>query len=446
MSRTRSTSYNGPYNRARYRTVKVADPNPAWIEISASQWRLSNSSTMTDVVTAGFRRLQREGYIINMPASRSVSSLDHIVMTGKMLTTRSTDGFWYETQILNSVPEQWCKNTFSSISLHYAQPSYPSLDVDYVLQRAWADLDKSSAAILSTLGEMDETFAFARSVISRTCRVFRNLKRGLFLSPEALRYWRSVGTAKQCGHVWRQLVGSPPARWPVTLRTAWLEARYALRPLAYDFMAIKKAMEEPLKPLRVTGRSYAVQSNQNVHFEDAFMCLKMPTQGSSSAVVGTMGSQFTYTSVRKRTVRAGVLAKLDVKSQLGSYADAFGLHNLPEAAWDLTAFSFVLDWFLDISTYIEAWTPEPGVHPLASWIHTEDVWTETLACRPYDIRRNGSYTDQITGSPGLTTRITRSWTRTPNPTLSILPHINVRLNGYKVADLIALISQFLHRR
>lgn len=443
MSRTRSTDVSSTPQRAQWKLDKQNQPG-TWVNLTTSTWSERTYSSMTDIVTANFRQLVRLGGVINSPATRSAFASVIKPMSGSMLTTNSSNGYWYQYQVVHSSPEQWCSQSFYDMSTHYTQPSYPDIDVDYVIQRAWKNLDTSSAAVLATLGELHETIAFANSVISRTCKVFRVMKKGLFLSPEARRYWHSIGGTRQCAALWQHLVGQSPAKWPSVLRTAWLEARYALRPLAYDFMAIKKALESTSNPVRVTGRAYATDSNQSAYSEDDWMKLRFPTQGKPSAIRGTHGSQITYATVRSRNVRSGVLAAVDVKSDFGVYANALGLHNLPEAMWDLTPFSFILDWFIDVSTWIEAWTPEPGVHPLCSWVYVQDKWTQTLTVRPYDIRRNGSYTDQIVGTMGTQESITSTWTRTPNPDLSLVPHLNVRLKIAKVVDLIAIGSQLLN--
>lgn len=443
MSRTRSTDVVGTYQYARWKLDKANQPG-TWANLTTSNWRERLTSSMTDVVTGEFHKLVRQGIVINSPATRSVNSFVVTPMSGSMLTRNSKSGYWYQSHVIHSTPEQWCNRSLNEIAGHYVQPTYPDVDVDYVIQKAWSDLDTSSAAVLASIGELHETIAFANSVISRTCKVFRVMKRGLFLSPEARKYWRSIGAPRQCAALWTHLTGKSPAQWPSVLRTAWLEARYALRPLAYDFMAIKKALESTSKPVRVTGRAYSRDENHKVCYEDSWMMLRFPTQGKADARQGTSGSQFTYTTKKSRNVRAGVLAAVDVKSDYGMYANALGLHNLPEAMWDLTPFSFILDWFIDVSTWIEAWTPEPGVHPLCSWVYVQDIWDQVLSCTPHDTRRSGDYTDQITGTMGSMQSITSTWTRTPNPDLSLVPHLNVRLKIAKVVDLIAIGSQLLN--
>lgn len=443
MSRTRSTSVNGAYQYAQWKVDKANQPG-TWTNLTTSNWRESQRSSMTDVVTGEFRKLVRQGAVINTPATRSTTSFVIMPMSGSLLALDSQSGYWYQYHVVHSTPEQWCNRTFYDIGIHYTQPNYPTVDVNYVVQKAWSDLDTSSAAVLASIGELHETIAFANSVISRTCKVLRVMKRGLFLSPEARKYWRSIGGSRQCAALWTHLTGKSPAQWPSVLRTAWLEARYALRPLAYDFMAIKKALESTSKPVRVTGRAYSRDENHNTYGEDSWMMLRFPTQGMAEASRGTTGSQFTYVTKKSRNVRSGVLAAVDVKSDFGMYANALGLHNLPEAMWDLTPFSFILDWFIDVSTWIEAWTPEPGVHPLCSWVYVQDIWDQTLYCTPHDTRRYGSNTYQIVGSMGSMQSITSTWTRTPNPDLSLVPHINVRLKIAKVADLIAIGSQLLN--
>jgi hypothetical protein len=145
---------------------------------------------------------------------------------------------------------------------------------------------------------------------------------------------------------------------------------------------------------------------------------------------------------RKRTTitTAGVL--IDTRSL--TMSDRLGGNHLATSAWELVPYSFVLDWFVEVGTWIQAIEGNLRCQPLGSWLTYDST---LLFFDSYDYRydRNGliadGYKHYSSGSnTGSVTELCRYKSRVANPRLPPLPQINVKLNGRRIADAVALIA------
>jgi len=89
-----------------------------------------------------------------------------------------------------------------------------------------------------------------------------------------------------------------------------------------------------------------------------------------------LGSASHYFNVDKRTeyshdlsARAGLL--IDYKVGANTYG--LSLRDIPGSAWELLPWSFVVDFFFNVGSYVEAIVPSGNVSALASWIVVDRV-------------------------------------------------------------------------
>jgi hypothetical protein len=104
--------------------------------------------------------------------------------------------------------------------------------------------------------------------------------------------------------------------------------------------------------------------------------------------------------------------------------------------WELTRFSFVIDWFIDIGSWISAITPRvgfegKGVSVSATMSITEDDVVNVTGIGPW------TYVMQ----PGGMHRKINRYVRYDYSSGFPLPSIQVNLNRFKVLDLVALAIQ-----
>jgi len=143
------------------------------------------------------------------------------------------------------------------------------------------------------------------------------------------------------------------------------------------------------------------------------------------------------------SVRAGVLTDILCVNAL----NLFGLDSLAEAAWDLIPFSFIVDWFVDIGTFIAAWTPEMGLKPLASWYTVITDVTKERNIGPWSGRvvksGSSSYRNQNLTRfyQAKKTEQTITKSRVPDPRRSNIPTVNINISDAKLLDLALILRQ-----
>ena len=123
------------------------------------------------------------------------------------------------------------------------------------------------------------------------------------------------------------------------------------------------------------------------------------------------------------------------------YLDALGLQPLP-TAWELLPFSFVADWFLNIGTFLEAWTTKEGWSFLAGSQSVVGEYTEFAQI----LDGSGGY--KVTCPPLINElfEFQRTTLSDPNPQLALNPQfLNGMVSNLRIADAVSLLAQQLKR-
>jgi hypothetical protein len=121
----------------------------------------------------------------------------------------------------------------------------------------------------------------------------------------------------------------------------------------------------------------------------------------------------------------------------------WGLTQPVEAIWELIPFSFIIDWFFNVGETLASFTPNYGIESLASWYTVVDTKYQRISrssknfslpqgedayctnnARTYD----GCWTDK--------TVITK--TRVPNPSRRVTPTFSLKLDVFKLTDLVII--------
>jgi hypothetical protein len=204
---------------------------------------------------------------------------------------------------------------------------------------------------------------------------------------------------------------------------AWLELRYAWRPLVYDMFAMQEALQRLADgiddPIR---RAWATRSGSNTTnsvVEGNF--------GGPNGVLGMQGFTCRTTNSRVRTVTAHAALAIQVRTREVLQLDPF------VTAWELIKWSFVVDWFTTIGDLIGAFSPFATGSLLWSTIAVEDHDVSTSITTPRNTLTivSGSF------SPSIRIIERRTYERTlasPTPTLAL----DVNLDVWKILDLLAL--------
>lgn len=218
---------------------------------------------------------------------------------------------------------------------------------------------------------------------------------------------------------------------------AWLETRYGWAPLLMDISSIiKEARRQNARSAeRLVSRATETQERDLV--ED-FASLSYPP--GWNGWIGS-GSRAVHSKVRSS---AGVIYELRSRRKAEYIADILGLQarDVATTLWELTPYSFVVDWFVNVGDWLKAISPTVGRDILGCWVTSvydattvinggELVYTVPASPTPYN----------VTGSVGSSTLTTNTVIRTANPSISTYPVSDERtLSLTHAADGVALLS------
>lgn len=213
----------------------------------------------------------------------------------------------------------------------FVLPGVPSLPNTNMKNRAEVkalnDLKNQDINLGQFLAEADKTIELvARAAID----IARQVKRFKRRFP---RDWRKV-KRWQTGNTRRRNWGKIPRRW--------LELQYGWRPLMQDIIG---AMEYLTK----IDRGPLIHADGKVSDDDERMI--------------TIGSGYAGISCKARLAsRSTVFVNLWYELNLPLLAEvsSLGLLNPAELCWELTSYSFVVDWFLPIGPWLSALTADAG--------------------------------------------------------------------------------------
>jgi hypothetical protein len=122
-----------------------------------------------------------------------------------------------------------------------------------------------------------------------------------------------------------------------------------------------------------------------------------------------------------------------------------GIDSLIESAWDLTPYSFILDWFVNVGDTMMSWMPNFGFKNLASWnvVRTTETQKTSIVGSYAAEGISGLYkytTSEFTIGIGSATRILTTVERTPNYSLPVIPQYVGKLSPAKLLDLGIILS------
>lgn len=285
---------------------------------------------------------------------------------------------------------------------------YSSLK-DAAVAKAWANVDESEMQSLATLGELPETVQWMCSIMQRLIRLIKKLKRK---------------KAKLLMQFLTKLISKKT--YKDGLADCWLEFRYAVRPLFFDMRQAVAAFSKTLdKKSRRTARGY--------------------TDSQSTVVTPcTWDDQYVVTSWNREkniqySARAGVLYSLD--EDINGVLAVFGLDQPLEAIWDLTPFSFILDWFFNIGDLIAGWSKNASLNALGSWVVERLSIKESTKTFDFTMKADISpYTELdytvLQQSNATVERMCQQ--RTVDPARPLMPSFKLNLDLAKLIDLAAI--------
>lgn len=376
-------------------------------------WQVGKLESMWDTVTPNWRKVKSEGKMVFNPLI-------------KKTTTYSLYGNSSVHSVLNA---NSCSSPVKHMTTDYTGPlftdwvksspvyaSIPGSEMvslkKQVATRTWADRQKGKANYFESLAELDKSFAMVGRPLENVHNFIRNFPKG---SPR-----NKVRTFIRGGQTFFVLAASE-----------WLRYRYGISPLISDVKAGLKAAKadySAAKPIRHASRA-----------KDR---VSMTTPSESGITFGPYDS-ITYLDVRTHELTCkGVFYDNFVPSRWIDLGLTF--QNLVGLPWELTKYSFVVDWFTNVGDVIYANVPRVGVEPLGGSFTVTDRQFRVVKLLQYIDTNTDRVTTRSYGDFNTTEQIVVSRSGLPPAALTI--NTDFRLDHWiRATDALSLITQAMSR-
>lgn len=366
----------------------------------------SETETMTDTVTPGFRKRVNAGEIIINPMEQVydyMMSFPRGFLKNAYTVVPGGSGNWgsdpsyryWHFRCRVKVDGGLAQHTNAAVPAPKSRDTTEELDA---IANVYSKLQSAELDVALMVAEGSETLTYIRQLCRRIMRLIELATNRRTLAQVATRTWRRLRSLNK-NYVWESK----------GIAEAWLEVRYAIRPLMYD---IADAIEYFEKGNKRTGKRTTFRSKVQTTSTKEYL------DESSSVVV-----KYTYDVTT--TARAGCIAERRLTSQLAD----LGFLNLAGVVWEKVKFSFILDWIINISGLLYMLNPKGTWSPLGAWVKVTQEVTFSGTIR-YDSLDGTSISVPIVGRRRSTHRSAVS-----GPPLTF---ISVNIDTFKMLDLAAL--------
>lgn len=292
-------------------------------------------------------------------------------------------------------------------------------------------LEKTKAQSISIGMMFAERKETALTVINAVERIFQGVK--LIRHPKAM--FRAIWGRKPSRAEMRKLkkTAAYVTRKAGTVGDAWLEYRYVWTPLVLDVRdSIRALATQKQKMYRYSQSAFKFFEGEK-YFDK--VCIFQQPYDSAATVKGYYGTHIKY--------------YYDVTNPLATAWSS--LADPVQLLWDLVPWSFVADWFVDLSTYLDLRSATWGLtftDGYVSQLRTINTSFETVS---YTVSASPWYgwTNTYTSYPAIPDHF---YLFTNRVVLSDFPQARLTfpledgLNLKRITDLIALINGLLEKR
>lgn len=203
---------------------------------------------------------------------------------------------------------------------------------------------------------------------------------------------------------------------------AWLEYRMGWKPLLFDLENIQKAVHKTLSDIdQQVDQTYRASLTQS-------------WEGRGEAMVngGWFNTSIMGVSINlERKHSAGVILRenlYDEKSKDWTARLGLELHDVAPSVWELVPYSFVIDRFLSVQTWLEAIQPRPNTKVMVSWQTTTENLVEKSQFLTAQLKLDNPPYPTVSMGAGLGIDVRRDSCvfRKTRVTPSLYPAINTR--------------------
>jgi len=271
---------------------------------------------------------------------------------------------------------------------------------------------------LVSIYETEKTISLITETATRLAKFRKGLVSGSMNLSKAHKY---LGGNFQLASVRKDVVDP--------LMRDWLAYRYGWTPLMYDVLGTLKALDKT-RNLKQRARSAGKESRSKYTAD-----YRLQIDDIALEHAGWLISH-------NETVSARAYCLYEAKLSSQSVRD-FGLLDLPQFFWEITPFSFVVDWFIPIGNWLQALTPQLGINIIAEGVTTIRQINRIRVLQDYWWDPHFSLYFDATGYINLTDAFSQKIVER-KPSLSdnlLLPPIDVKINVKRALDAIALLGR-----
>jgi hypothetical protein len=290
----------------------------------------------------------------------------------------------------------------------------------------------------NSLGEVRQTVDMIAKTANRIASAYAKLRKAMWVEGlpktraqvEALRI---LGRRRPNGLPKKNVLTDSATRQKreVDLANAWLEIQYGWKPLLSDVYEAVQSIQRPryfMNYARVTS-----QVDQTL-------------QVTSNGLNSTTGAYQRRVTTCRWHVSRSKTVEFRLSDDFGKHLNSLGLTNPLSLAWELTPYSFVVDWFLPIGNWLDGLDATFGaqfVKGMDGNYNTRDQVFK-ISCDPYDYPSWGG----TGGGSGTAKWVAKVFVRTPfgsfpSPALAFKSPVSV---GHAQNALALLTQTFLGRR
>jgi hypothetical protein len=297
-------------------------------------------SVMSDNVTPGYRKLRSRGVIVMNPMTLTRTTYEN---SGDALWEVNDPGGWgvgsLKGDALSCAFDGIPGGGSSSNGVPHIDDGWQQRARDNALIKAYSTMNSSPVMGGEILSEVGKSVNMLRHPFKSAVSLIWDIRR------RKSRLIRSGLTAARAS------------------AQAWLEYRYGWKPLILDSIEIMRSTmriaTESREGFRVArgsakdGRTYAIPYDA-------------PIIGGAWRVAGMK------TGTAEIAAHAGILYKQAPSSVPAEISRTLGLdaRSIPGTLWELTPYSFVVDWFVGVGPWIEAVMPRSDISVISSWLTT----------------------------------------------------------------------------
>lgn len=300
-----------------------------------------------------------------------------------------------------------------------------SVSRDLAVINAHANIQNPDIMGLVTLAELDKTAALLISPIKgirkRVNRLSKDMERIRKRNQKAFDNYQRTGRYRLPDGPSSSRQVADYKRFIKDMAKAWLTWRYGVRPLIAEVQGLLKHMDRELTDIgRARSRGYGIQ------FASA----------DGTLTGGDYQANTTWSIDTKVESWAGVIFDFGL-GRGWQRAQLLGLTDIPSTAWEITRFSFMFDWIVNVGSWLRAVTPTLGVSNRNCWVTTTTTTTINVQVNSVNGSSGGFDFYTLHGSHKCKYETVRK--QREHGEVPILPPVNLRIDTQKVLDVVALL-------